>query len=1291
MSITTDISTTRFVFQNVHKSRLMVHELLETLQNSMDFIFVQENSLSFIRNVPSTTSETGDPLLGPVHHKQWQCIEKTSLQPSSQVAIYVNKRFLSNFQIFPDFSMDNDPNVLPVTFRHNLIKSRHFTIINVYNPPKTHNSAVLSLLRALPKFSDVMVIEGDFNLHAGIWDPARINTPPLSLQLFNSLSDAGFSLVNDEGAPTWTNRRGLFSVIDLVFINDALTSTFPDVFVNLEGCGRSDHALISLAFGTTEHWGRPYIPSGEEEEENFVRDISRSICARSSTFNVEEVASLITNDITDSWNRNAKTPRVGHTSVTWWTAQCQHAKDAYLASRTRENQKEYDAVTKATRMDFFNRKINQMTANDSPWEGIRWTKPCPPPKFSTILNNGQPIPDVETLFNTMHDHFSKSAATDHISWSTINDIPQQPVRSFPLISLKEIWDALRPTTNGSAPGPDHVTWRHLKLALTFPETDVALARLFNNVCREGTWPTYFKDSTSVIIPKPNKPDYTVLKVYRPIALLNTLGKLLTKILANRLQHDATEYGLLHRDQFGGIQKHSTIDAGLVLMDFISEHQERGWQTSVCAIDVAQFFPSLSHDVMARVLERLGFSPILVTLIKSYFAGRVTTYKWDTAISRKYDFSLSTPQGDCLSPILSALYLSTAIRRVFPETMPPATTKCLFFVDDGALITTSPSLQTNVDVLRLYLLLLLQALSDLGLQIEVSKTELIHFFAFKLTAARRLAISQQPHLTFTWRMKSFDIPPSPLLRYLGFYFTPTLDFSHHVQFYTNKAFSTIRACNMLGNSVRGIGPRQRSHAYQACALSVLTYGLPLWYTMWGRGVSRLVKKMERVHAYALGWITGSFCTSPIGARELVAGIPPLRVILNMRLHGMTSRLISLGENHSLFRSWTLRWLPTAISNIPPQRRARHLPTDNPLSRLSAPAVKEQFMPFHPISRPGDRISDLFHDRIFFETTAPKKSSKLFAAWVRDFKRRIDSLKMAKRLLIFTDGAYWTKTSRAAYAFTVYRDNTWHDHTFWCPASSSYDAELATLEEAIAWAITNSISDPIFFIDNKAVLTSFLDLETHSSQMSSIRINILLHHYFSTTNNTMSFAYCPSHVGIEGNERADKLTKTGAAMGPASPVKMLRSNFLNDFQRDMSRHWRILSSSQTYKGRSWLPIRRKRRMFKPDIGNKRIKRFFITMSGNDIETISRMARAITGHAPTGEYRQRFHSTLLTHCNHCGPNIEHTWHHVLFHCLKYVPLAVSLIDWKKDKHNDKSWKNFFQANPSAFTFGDLPDDIH
>ena len=71
--------------------------------------------------------------------------------------------------------------------------------------------------------------------------------------------------------------------------------------------------------------------------------------------------------------------------------------------------------------------------------------------------------------------------------------------------------------------------------------DQAICLMFNNICNSGVWPRWFKESVSVIIPKPKKTDYTLPKSYRPIALLNTLGKLLTKIIANRLQFDAAAY------------------------------------------------------------------------------------------------------------------------------------------------------------------------------------------------------------------------------------------------------------------------------------------------------------------------------------------------------------------------------------------------------------------------------------------------------------------------------------------------------------------------------------------------------------------------------------------------------------------------------------------------------------------------------------------------------------------------------------------------------------------------------
>ncbi|KAF8623242.1 hypothetical protein AX14_011948 [Amanita brunnescens Koide BX004] len=210
------------------------------------------------------------------------------------------------------------------------------------------------------------------------------------------------------------------------------------------------------------------------------------------------------------------------------------------------------------------------------------------------------------------------------------------------------------------------------------------------------------------------------------------------------------------------------------------------------------------------------------------------------------------------------------------------------------------------------------------------------------------------------------------------------------------------------------------------------------------------------------------------------------------------------------------------------------------------------------------------------------------------------------------------------------------------------------------------------------------------MATIRISDLLLHHFAESSNTFTFRYCPSHSGIEGNDRADRLTNDGAAIAPIVPPRILLSNFVNDFTKRMSLHWRVLFSSRTFRGHQWLPIRRRKKVFKPAINNKASTNFFINLADNDMAALSRMARAATNHAPTGEYRQRFYPELEHHCPAC-PQLIQTRTHILFHCSRYVPLHSSITDWSRDRSNDKSWKLYFQRNTSSFTFGDLPDDVH
>ncbi|KAF8675654.1 hypothetical protein AX14_005044, partial [Amanita brunnescens Koide BX004] len=731
---------------------------------------------------------------------------------------------------------------------------------------------------ALPAFSDLAVVEGDFNLHSPIWDATVTKGSPTALALYVSLSEAGLNLMNDDYEPTWTNRRGSESVIDLLFVNDRLLPGEPFIEVSLANRGWSDHAILSCLFGSQlAKPGKPYIAKDSEEEDEFCFFLGSALASLPvllTTMGVEDTCQQLSTLLADKWDSLAKTPITSRPhGASWWNNQCQAYKDAYDIDRSKENLKAYNAVTRKARTAFFEEKIAVMTAIKKPWEGVRWTRPRPPPPYSTIEVDGHTPRDVNELFEVMHKQFSQAAArspSEENIKSLLEPLPALPERSFPEFSCQEVHDAIALTGNNSAPGPDRITWELLKAAFQVNGAPEGLCHMFNQIRSSGVWPTWFKQSTCVIIPKPNKPRYNVPKAFRPISLLNTIGKLLTKVIATRLQFDCLKYGILHPGQCGGVIKHATIDAGVTLASFVAESRELGLHTTACAFDIAQFFPSLSHTGCALVLERFGFNRSLINIFNSYFSGRVTRYKWDSATSADFDFDIGTPQGDCISPILSAIYLAAGLKIAVPLPFPPPNVRSLFFVDDGLLYCASKKPLQNAQRIERCLDRIQDTLATLGLFVDVEKTDLIHFPGFDLRKSSR---KLTPPSTTPIHMRNLQndgqittIKPKAQIRYLGFFFDSELNWNAHVTFYFNRAFSTIRALRMLGSSIRGLGTLQKRHAYQACALPVLTYGLPLWFAEDGAGVRSRLTKINKVHSHACKWITGCFRTTPIGARE-----------------------------------------------------------------------------------------------------------------------------------------------------------------------------------------------------------------------------------------------------------------------------------------------------------------------------------------------------------------------------------------------------------------------------------------
>ena len=120
--------------------------------------------------------------------------------------------------------------------------------------------------------------------------------------------------------------------------------------------------------------------------------------------------------------------------------------------------------------------------------------------------------------------------------------------AFLTIDIKETQKAILKFPSQSAPGTNNIANKILKTRL--PLITPCHYWLFNSSLNLGYCPCHFRDSITISLQKSDKPDYHTPKAYRPITLLNTIGKTFDSIVANRLSLAAGTFELLPRGYMG---------------------------------------------------------------------------------------------------------------------------------------------------------------------------------------------------------------------------------------------------------------------------------------------------------------------------------------------------------------------------------------------------------------------------------------------------------------------------------------------------------------------------------------------------------------------------------------------------------------------------------------------------------------------------------------------------------------------------------------------------------------------
>jgi hypothetical protein len=301
------------------------------------------------------------------------------------------------------------------------------------------------------------------------------------------------------------------------------------------------------------------------------------------------------------------------------------------------------------------------------------------------------LPDsLDSQFQLVND-LSDPAVIEKVT-EALQAYTYAPASEPKLTNLMEVQDAIRGLKIGKAPGPigapnrglNHLPLRAISL----------LVAIFYTALLAQYFPPIWKHARVIFILKPGK-DPSLPSSYRPISLLDTIGKLFEKILLSRIFSEASGRGLLRDEQFGFRPKHSTTVQLARLVERVTRNFGEKRLRGAIFLDVAKAIDTVWVDGLLFKLTSLNFPSYLVKILSTYLHNRTFEAALLTATSTRRHMRAGVAQGGLVSPVLFSRYIND---------MPVSSrhVDLALYADDTAIIATSCVSSLLIRYLETYL-------------------------------------------------------------------------------------------------------------------------------------------------------------------------------------------------------------------------------------------------------------------------------------------------------------------------------------------------------------------------------------------------------------------------------------------------------------------------------------------------------------------------------------------------------------------------------------------------------------
>ncbi|GBO24687.1 Putative protein in type-1 retrotransposable element R1DM, partial [Araneus ventricosus] len=373
------------------------------------------------------------------------------------------------------------------------------------------------------------------------------------------------------------------------------------------------------------------------------------------------------------------------------------------------------------------------------------------------LNNQDPsgnhLKIAQDILEKIFPHPANSNSSTYIPPCTANDCP---------FTKGEVATVIHHLSKGKAPGPDGID--NIIIQQIFKKFPFLLMELFNTCLKLAKFPDPFKVGNIILFHKHGK-SKTEASSYRPISLLSTIGKVLEKLLTQRLNFHLEKNNRLSNFQYGFREGRSTEMAITKLLDTIHKGKASG-------------------DHNRKVILNTCEGPAI------------------------RDQKQGCPQGSCSGPALWNLVANEILQENWP-----INTSIHAFADDFVLVSHAPTRVQLESQINESIAKFSTWTSKNQLQISAEKTN--YLFISKLVRGP------------TIRWQGERIKRAHAIKYLGIYIDEKMNWNTHLKAQSTRATQLYHNLLKIAGKSWGVPLIHRRTLYKTVTERVLAHGAVAW--------------------------------------------------------------------------------------------------------------------------------------------------------------------------------------------------------------------------------------------------------------------------------------------------------------------------------------------------------------------------------------------------------------------------------------------------------------------------------